>query len=138
MRGRRSETPLPLRVEFREWIQDGGALYLKDFPLVGPGRQTYPPGMSSGTRSFTDSIELPADLSAKAALVPGLPERLLRFIRMEVAMDERRRRRHSPEALALLQRARLRADAQPKSGDPDRVAAMNRFEDNFEAIVKEL
>jgi hypothetical protein len=50
-------------------------------------------------------IELPADLSEKARSVPGLPERVLRFIRMEVAMNERRQQRYSPESLAVVKRA---------------------------------
>lgn len=41
----------------------------------------------------TPFIVLPADLSEKARAVPGLQDRLLRFIKMEVAMNERRQQR---------------------------------------------
>lgn len=51
--------------------------------------------------TLTALLELPAELSVKARAVPGLPDRLLRFIRMEMAMHERRQQRYSPEALVV-------------------------------------
>ena len=82
-------------------------------------------------------IELPADLSAKAQAVPGLPERLLRFIKMEVAMNERRQQRYSPEALALVKRARTLAE-QRKAQAVGRVEGMKAFEQNFAEITEAL
>lgn len=93
--------------------------------------------MTTAAMPLPELIHLPAELSAKAAAVPGLPERLLRFIRLEVAMDERRRQRHSPEALALVQRARERV-AQREASGMDRAEAMRDFHANYAAIVEAL
>jgi hypothetical protein len=71
--------------------------------------------MTAATISFPDLLQLPADLSAKALAVPGLPERLLRFIRLEVEMNERRQQRHSPAALDLVKRARERVEKRKAS-----------------------
>ncbi len=93
--------------------------------------------MTTATANPPDLLELPADLLAKAAEVPGLPERLLRFIRLEVAMDERRRQRRSPEVLALMQRARERA-AKRQAAGIERAEAMRDFHANYTAIVEAL
>jgi hypothetical protein len=93
--------------------------------------------MSTAVTNLPDLAHLPADLLAKASEVPGLPERLLRFIRLEVAMNERRQQRHSPEALALVQRARERV-AGRKAHGIDRETVMKEFHENYEAILKEL
>lgn len=82
-------------------------------------------------------IELPADLSEKARTVPGLQERLLRFIKMEVAMNERRQQRYSPEALALVKRARVLAEKRKADGI-DRAEGMKAFERNFSEITEAL
>jgi len=93
--------------------------------------------MSTLDATLTDLLELPAELSAKARAVPGLPERLLRFIRMEVAMNERRQQRYSPEALAVVQRARVLVEKRKTEGT-DRAEAMRAFEQNFAAITETL
>jgi hypothetical protein len=80
-------------------------------------------------------VELPADLSAKALEVPGLPERLLRFIRMEVAMNERRQARYSPEVLDLLQRARRLAEQRRSAGE-SREEGMRGVADHLSAITE--
>lgn len=82
-------------------------------------------------------IELPADLSAKAQAVPGLQERLLRFIRMEVAMNEQRQQRHGTEALAVVRRARELVEKRKAQG-VDRAEAMRAFEKNFNEITEAL
>ncbi len=87
--------------------------------------------------TLTHFIELPADLSEKALTVPGLPERLLRFIKMEVAMNERRQERYSPEALALVKRARALAEKRKADG-ADRAEGMKAFERNFSEITEAL
>ena len=51
------------------------------------------------------TIDLPSDLAAKAAEIPGLTTRLRLFIRAEITQHEKRQRRHSAEALALVERA---------------------------------
>ncbi len=93
--------------------------------------------MSTAVANLPDLAHLPADLLAKAAEVPGLPERLLRFIRLEVAMDEQRRQRHSPQALALLEKARERV-AKRQAAGIERSEAMREFHANYAAIVEAL
>ncbi|MBL9183341.1 MAG: hypothetical protein JNN17_14475 [Verrucomicrobiaceae bacterium] len=82
-------------------------------------------------------IELPNELSEKARAVPGLQERLLRFIKMEVAMNERRQQRYSPEALALVKRARALAEKRKTDGI-DRAEGMKAFDRNFTEITEAL
>ena len=98
------------------------------------GRVPYAETMNA---TLTHFIELPADLSEKARTVPGLQERLLRFIKMEVAMNERRQQRYSAEALALLKRARARAENRKADGI-DRAESMKAFERNFSEITEAL
>ena len=61
-------------------------------------------------------IETPDELAREAAEVPGLKVRLLSFIRAEVSMHRRRKRQHSPEALKLVERARLEAEQMRADG----------------------
>ena len=82
-------------------------------------------------------IELPPELSEKARAVPGLQERLLRFIRMEVAMNERREQRYSPEARELVKRARALVDRRKAEGN-DRAGGMKAFAQNFSEITEAL
>lgn len=93
--------------------------------------------MNTAATNLPELIQLPAELSAKAREVPGLPERLLRFIRLEVAMNERRQQRHSPEALALVQRARELVEARKAEGT-ERAVAMQGFHANYAEIVDAL
>jgi hypothetical protein len=93
--------------------------------------------MSTAAANLPDLIQLPADLLAKAVEIPGLPDRLLRFIRLEVAMDEQRQQRHSPQALALVQRARERVVKRQEAGT-ERSEAMRDFHANYAAIVEAL
>lgn len=81
------------------------------------------------------TIDLPDGLSAKAIQVPGLPSRLVHFIRMEVAMNERRQARYSSGAQALVEKARNLAAAK-KTETVDRAAAMEQFRANYQEIVK--
>ncbi len=94
--------------------------------------------MSTAATSLPDWIPLPAELSAKAREVPSLPERVLRFIRLEVEMNEQRRRRYHPETLALVQRARARVEKREAKGVEPREATMQDFHANYAEIVKSL
>ncbi len=60
--------------------------------------------------------ELPPDLAAKAAEVPGLDVRLLMFIRQEVALHERRQSRYSVQAREIVRQAEEQAAAEKDSG----------------------
>ena len=93
--------------------------------------------MTTKDATLNDLVELPADLSAKASEVPGLPERLLCFIRMEVAMNERRRQRYSPASLALVQRAKGLVEKRKTEGIT-RGEGMRAFEQNFAEITEAL
>ena len=66
-----------------------------------------------------------------------LSERLLRFIRLEVAMNELRQQRHSPEALALVQRARELVEKRKAEGT-ERALGMQEFHANYAEIVNAL
>lgn len=54
-------------------------------------------------------IEIPDELAHEAEAVPGLRERLLCFIRAEVALHKRRQSKRSPEVLEIVKLARERA-----------------------------
>lgn len=56
------------------------------------------------------TLEIPDDLIAKANRIPGLGERVARFIKLEVAQYEMRQKRFRPETLALVARAQAKAD----------------------------
>lgn len=93
--------------------------------------------MKKSDGSLTNLLDLPAELSEKAKAVPGLPERLLRFIRMEVAMNEQRQRRYSPEAVAVVRRARDLVEGRKAEGT-SREEGMRAFERNFREITETL
>ncbi len=76
------------------------------------------------------AIQIPEDIAARAEAVPGLTERVVNFIRMEVAQHEERQRRFSPETLALVERARLTAERRKAEGF-NRKAAMAEFEERY-------
>ena len=61
-------------------------------------------------------VEIPADLAAEAAEVPGIRDRLLSFIRAEVSLHRKRQSRYSVEARDIVQRAREDAEQMKKSG----------------------
>jgi hypothetical protein len=93
--------------------------------------------MTTKDAALNNLLELPPDLLARARAVPGLPERLLRFIRMEVAMNERRRQRYSPVSLALVQRAKELVEKRKAEGIT-REEGMRAFEQNFAEITEAL
>lgn len=93
--------------------------------------------MMNAAANLPDLLELPPDLYAKARQIPDLPQRLLRFIRQEVAMEEHRRRQHSPQALALVEEAYELA-AKRKAQGTDRATAMKEFSENYEGIMRTL
>ena len=93
--------------------------------------------MKRSETALSDLLDLPAELSAKAKAVPGLPERLLRFIRMEVAMNEQRQQRYSPEAVEVVRRARALVEKRMAEGR-SREEGMRAFEQNFNEITETL
>lgn len=56
------------------------------------------------------ALKIPDDLLEQANRIPGLGERVAHFIRLEVAQFEMRQKRYHPETLALVERARIKAE----------------------------
>jgi hypothetical protein len=78
--------------------------------------------------------ELPPDLAAKAAEVPGLDVRLLLFIRQEVALHERRQSRYSAEAREILKQAKADAAANPMTED-EKAEARRTFAERYAHLL---
>jgi len=67
-----------------------------------------------------DALKIPDDLIQQANCIPGLRERVARFIRLEVTQHEMRQKRFRPETLALIARAQAKAGEMRNTGfDPD-------------------
>ena len=62
------------------------------------------------------ALEIPDELLAEANRVPGLRERVARFIKLEVIQHELRQKRFRPETLALVSRAKALADEKRLTG----------------------
>ncbi len=81
-------------------------------------------------------LEIPADLAARARAVPGLSQRLVHFLHVEIAQYEERQKRYRPETLALVQRAREKAEKRKSEGF-DRDKALAAFEQNWLDLTSE-
>ncbi|MCX6868817.1 MAG: hypothetical protein NTV46_21965 [Verrucomicrobia bacterium] len=69
-----------------------------------------------------NALKIPDDLAEQASRIPGLSERVTRFIKLEVAQFEQRQKRFHPETLALVARAQEKAAAKRDAGfDSDEV-----------------
>lgn len=76
-------------------------------------------------------LEIPDDLLAKAKRVPGLGERVARFIKLEVAQFEMRQKRFQPDTLALVARAQAKAEEKRALSfdlDEERQALLRRLD----------
>jgi hypothetical protein len=62
------------------------------------------------------ALKIPDDLLEQANRIPGLGERIARFIKLEVAQFEMRQKRFRPETLALVARAQAKADEKRTGG----------------------
>ena len=62
------------------------------------------------------ALKIPDDLLEQADRIPGLGERVARFIKLEVAQFEMRQKRFRPETLALVARAQAKADEKRAAG----------------------
>lgn len=68
------------------------------------------------------ALKIPEDLAAQASLIPGLSDRVARFIKLEIVQHEQRLKRFHPETLDLVARARQNAETQRASGyDRDKI-----------------
>jgi len=81
--------------------------------------------------------ELPPELAAKAAEVPGLADRLLLFIRQEVVLHERRQGRYSAQARELLRQAKDRA-AEMKAAGVTREQGREDFLKLYNRIIDQI
>ena len=78
--------------------------------------------------------ELPPDLAAKAADVPGLSTRLLLFIRQEVALHEKRQSRYSDQAKEIVRQAKVRAAEHPLTA-AEKEEARRTFAQRYEHLI---
>lgn len=62
------------------------------------------------------ALQIPEDLAEMAGKVPGLNDRVARFIRLEVEQYRMRQKRFSPATLDLVARARENADRHRAAG----------------------
>lgn len=62
------------------------------------------------------AFKIPDDLAAQASRIPGLNERIERFIQLEIVQYEQRMKRFRPETMELVERARMNAEYQRASG----------------------
>lgn len=83
------------------------------------------------------TIDLPPDLAAKAAEIPGLLIRLRLFIRAEITQHEKRERRHSAEARALVDRAYQRAEELKAAGVTAEQARAG-FAETYERVLHQI
>lgn len=76
------------------------------------------------------TLKIPDELLELADRVPGLQERVARFIKLEVVQHEMRQQRFRPETLALVSRAQAMADGKRAMGadlDAERTAFLHRL-----------
>jgi len=62
------------------------------------------------------ALKIPDELLEQADRIPGLRERVARFIKLEVAQYEMRQSRFRPETLVLVARAKANADEKHAAG----------------------
>lgn len=62
------------------------------------------------------ALKIPDELLEQVNRIPGLEERVARFIKLEVAQFEMRQKRFKPETLALVARAQAQAADQRAAG----------------------
>jgi hypothetical protein len=84
------------------------------------------------------TIELPDDLALAAAEVPGLNERLVRFIRAEVSIHRKKQRKRSPEVLEAIKKAQEEVAARGPLSEEEKAQAKKDFVAFYEELVTQL
>jgi len=79
------------------------------------------------------ALKIPEDLAAQASLIPGLSDRVARFIKLEIVQHEQRLKRFHPETLDLVARARQNAETQRASGYD-----LDKIKRNFDRHLQDL
>lgn len=74
------------------------------------------------------TFDIPAEIQAGVADIPGLDHRVAMFLRHEAQLEAVRRQRHRPEARDIVQRALLKANADREAGF--------EWDASFEALEK--
>jgi hypothetical protein len=87
--------------------------------------------------TMTSFVDVPDELAARAAAVPGLPDRLLGYLRFEVSQHERLQSPHRSQAKEIVRRALLKAEEMKANGF-DRDEAMSRFQDTYREIMQQI
>ena len=83
-------------------------------------------------------IDIPDDLAAEAAEVPGLRERLVCFLRAEVSLHRRRQSRHSAQAREIVQQAKAEVAAVGPLTEEAKAKARQEFVLFYEELMKKL
>ena len=65
---------------------------------------------------MTKVLNVPDDLAEKVKEIPDMDARILRFMKAEVLLHERRHKRFSPETLELVRKAREAAESMRAEG----------------------
>jgi hypothetical protein len=65
---------------------------------------------------MTMTFEIPSDVQAGVAGIPGLDTRVAMYLRHEAQLEALRRQRHSQEARDIVERALQKADADRAAG----------------------
>ena len=61
-------------------------------------------------------IKIPNELATQASKIPGLSDKVARFIQMEIIQYEQRMQRFHTETIDLVARAKINAESQRASG----------------------
>jgi hypothetical protein len=64
----------------------------------------------------TSLIEIPDDLAAEAAQVPGLSARLIGFLQAEVSQHRKQQRPHRAQAIEIVKQAKAEAEQMKAAG----------------------
>lgn len=82
--------------------------------------------------------DLPEDLVAEAAQVPGLRLRLMSFLRAEVTQHRKRQSHHSAQARDIVRQAREEVTGQEPLSATEQAMAREEFARFYEQLVSQL
>ncbi|WP_395742716.1 hypothetical protein [Prosthecobacter sp.] len=87
--------------------------------------------------SIHQLAEIPDDLAAEAAQVPGIHMRLISFLRAEIAQNRRRQHQHSEQAREVVKKARAEAEKLRAAGmTPEQARA--EFSELHQKVVDQI
>jgi hypothetical protein len=102
--------------------------------IDGGGAVRYYGGMAQ----LMDIADLPEDLVAEAAQVPGLRLRLMSFLRAEVTQHRKRQSQHSTQARDIVREAREEVAAMETLSAADQAEARHEFAHFYEELITRL